>query len=129
MPRVKLIKDISKQEMAFYVKEFYDKHNKPPRILDVTKLPFSKLRVVKIFGTWSDMLRYAQIPLNRNPPVLVKCATCDIRFERQVKEIKKSVNHFCSSACNAIFYTTGRPHKEETKRKISESLKAHRIFV
>lgn len=129
MSRVKTIRNISKQEIAFAVREFYDKTNKPPRILDVKQLPFSKLRVIRLFGTWSDMLRYCELPLNRNPPRLVVCGTCDKKFIKQVKEIRKCVNHFCSSACNAIFYSTGRPHTEETKRKISASLKAHRIFV
>jgi hypothetical protein len=129
MTKVKSIRNISKQEIAFYVREFYDRNNKPPRIMDVCSLPFSKLRVVKLFGTWSDMLRYCQLPLNRNPPRLMECATCSKKFEKQLKEIRKCVNHFCSSACNAIFYSTGRPHTEETKRKISESLKAHRIFT
>lgn len=128
MSRVKVIRNISKQEIVFHVRQFYERTNTSPRLRDLPQLPFSKQRVVLLFKTWNDMLRYANIPLNRNPPRIVVCATCNERFEKQVKEIRKCVNHFCSSACNAIFYTTGRPHTEETKKKISDSLKAHRIF-
>ena len=106
-----------------------EKNKRSPRLKDLPQLTFSKIRVMLLFNTWNDMLRYSEIPLNRSPPRIVVCATCDKKFEKQMKEIRKCVNHFCSSACNAIFYTTGRPHREETKRKISESLKAHRIFV
>lgn len=120
---------LTKEEIIYHAREFYKKHNRAPLIREAKDLPFSKLQVVRMFGTWNHMLLYANIPLNRNPPQILHCAACDQTFLKQVKEMKKSVNHFCSSACNARFNTTGRPHKEETKKKISQSLKAHRIFV
>lgn len=119
---------LTKEEIIYTVRQFYDTNNRAPLLKEVKNLPFSKKRVVSLFGTWNHMLLYAGVPLNRNPPRIVHCALCDEKFMKQVKEIKKCVNHFCSSTCNARFYMTGRIHSEETKQKISESLKAHRIF-
>lgn len=120
---------VSKEEIVFRVREFYDTNKRSPYQREISQFSISKKRVILLFGSWNKMLYYADVPLNRNPPRLIRCAGCDKKFMRQVKEIKKCVNHFCSSACNAQFYSTGRPHTEETKLKISESLKAHRIFV
>ena len=119
---------ITKDEIAASVKMFYKANNQSPRLKDVPNLPFSKQRAVALFGTWNKMLLYSNVPLNRHPPVIVKCAKCGKKYKKQIKEIKKSIRDFCSSACNASFYTAGRKHTMETKAKISASLKAHRIF-
>lgn len=119
---------LTTDEVAFHANEFYNKHKFSPRLRDLPELPFSKRTVNILFGKWSDMLRYANLPLNRYPPRLMKCEECSKMFKKQVKEIRKCLKHFCSKACNAKYYTTGRKHTEETKQKISESLKAHRIF-
>lgn len=118
----------TKEEMIYNVRKFYERNQVSPKIKDLPFLPFSKKAVVLHFKTWNDMLRHSDVPLNRSPPRLVKCPKCDTKFMRQVKELRKSKMSFCSSACNASFYTHGRKHTEETKIKISQSLKAHRIF-
>lgn len=120
---------MSKDEMVFHVREFYEVHSISPKLKDLPILPFSKRSVVLHFGKWNDMLRYADVPLNRNPPRLVKCPKCGEKFLRQIKELRKSTKSFCSSACNAAYYTIGRKHTQETKDKISATLKAHRIFA
>jgi hypothetical protein len=119
---------LSKEEIVFAAREFYKERKFVPRIKDAKHLPFSRNMINTVFGTWSNMLRYADLPLNRNPPRLVECQNCKIKFIRQVKEIKKSKFQFCQSACNAQYYTTGRKHTEETKKKISDTLKSHYIF-
>lgn len=120
---------LTKQEIADIVKCYYVQNLRSPRLIDISKLPFSKKHIVATFGTWNRMLLYSNVPLNRHPPVILQCTSCRDRYQRQVKEIKKSIKNFCSNACKARYYTTGRKHSEETKRKISESLKAHRIFT
>jgi uncharacterized C2H2 Zn-finger protein len=100
-----------------------------PMIKNARHLPFSKYSVVKNFGTWNKMLEVAGLPLNMNKPKELKCPKCKIVFIRQQAQIKKAKKQFCSSACSASFYTIGRKHSEETKKKISESLKAHRMFI
>lgn len=108
---------------------FKTKFNRSPRLKDLPNLPFSKKSVVILFKTWNNMLIASRLPLNRQPKLKVMCSNCGKRFYKQAKEIKKSLKDFCSSACNAQFYTTGRKHSQATKDKISASLKAHRIFL
>ena len=119
---------LSKEEIAEIASIYYSANNRSPKLKDLPDLPFSKQRVVALFGTWNKMLLYAKLPLNRYPPVIVTCSNCKKKYKKQMKEIRKSVRDFCSSACNAQFYTTGRKHTAETKEKISATLKAHRIF-
>lgn len=119
---------LSKEEIIVAVVEYYIINTRSPKLKDLPSLPFSKKRVVEVFGTWNKMLLCAKLPLNRYPAVIVKCQNCGKKFKKQVKEIRKALRDFCGSACNAQFYTTGRKHTNETKAKISASLKAHRIF-
>lgn len=122
-------KKLSRREMTMIVKDFYKITNTSPGLKHIPHLPFSKKRVMDVFGTWNNMLNCAEVPLNRNPIKTLKCKVCKTEFVRQHKEIKKSKYSFCNSACSAKFWTTGRKHSEETKKKISESLKKKRLFV
>lgn len=38
-----------------------------------------------------------------DPPIFVKCKKCDIKFKKQLCQIKKSKNHFCSRSCAATY--------------------------
>jgi hypothetical protein len=125
MPRHKF----TKREMTQLVCDFYKITGETPKIKHLPHLPFSKQRVVKLFQTWNNMLEISGLEKNRNKPVELKCKLCKSTFIREIKELKKGYkNSFCSSACNSSFNTKGRKHTEETKKKISDSLKAHRIF-
>ena len=119
---------LSKEDITKAANAYYRLFNQSPKLKDIPRLPFSKKRVVELFGTWNKMLICANVPLNRYPPTIVGCHNCGKKFKKQMKEIKKAHRDFCTSACNAQFYTTGRKHTAETKAKISASLKAHRIF-
>lgn len=120
---------LTKQEIADFTRAYYQLNGVSPKLKDVPKLPFSKKQVISLFGKWNTMLMFARVPLNRHPTQSLVCPQCGDQFVRQVKEIRKTLKQFCGSACSAKFYTTGRKHSEETKAKISASLKAHRIFL
>ena len=102
---------------------FYDTHNRAP-ISNKDEIPFSKRMVQTRFGNWNDALIVAGIPLNIHKAKTVNCTGCGIRFTSLVSQLKRSLNSFCSSKCAAINRNTGRPQTEETKRKISEALRA-----
>jgi hypothetical protein len=124
-----MAEQLSKREITKLVVNFYKLTGKSPCLKHLAHLPFSKNRVMKLFGTWNNMLKISGLKLNRNKISEITCFLCKKKVARQVKEIRKSKRSFCSSECSASYYTTGRKHSEETKRKISESLKAHRIFL
>lgn len=124
-----MVDKLSKREITKLVVNFYRLTGKSPCLKHLPHLPFSKNRVFKLFGTWNNMLEISNLPLNRNKISEIKCSLCKKKVPRQIKEIRKSKRSFCSSECNASYYTKGRKHSEETKKKISESLKAHRIFL
>lgn len=121
---------LTKREITQIVCDFHKITGETPKLKHIPHLPFSKNRVVKLFGTWNNMLEVSGLMKNRNKPLNLKCKLCKQEFIREFKELKKGYkNYFCSSACNASYNSTGRKHSEETKKKISESLKAHRIFI
>lgn len=119
---------MTRREITKIIVQYYKLTGISPCIKHAVHLPFSKKRAMTLFGTWNNMLEVAGVPLNRNKIKKMKCPVCKVEFERQVKEIRKSKKSFCSSACSAHFNTKGRKHSEETKKKISEALKAHKIF-
>ncbi len=47
------------------------------------------------------------------PKELVNCKNCDVSFEKHVHNIKRTVNHFCSSSCAAKYNNT---HKTKGTR-------------
>lgn len=120
--------DYNKALIITHLKLYYKVYKKTPISTELNDFPFSKYHIKKYCKSWTDALIEANIPLNRNEPVFILCNMCHKVFERQVKEIKKTKRSFCSSACNAKYYTTGRKHTQETKNKISQTLKAHKIF-
>ncbi len=121
---------LTKREITQVVCDFHKLTGETPKLRHLPHLPFSKNRVVKLFGTWNNMLDISGLTKNRNKPITMKCKLCKKEFTREFKEMKRGYkNTFCGSACNATYNSTGRKHSEETKKKISESLKAHRIFI
>lgn len=116
------------QSILETVYDYFLKTGKPPRAKDAALMNFTKYEVKKHFKTWSNMLTIACVPLNRNKSETVSCEMCSDKFKRQVKELRKSNKHFCGQSCASTYYNLGKKHSTETKKKISESLKAHRIF-
>ena len=112
----------TKIEIIEYLQNFYNIKNEIPKLNDKTH-PFTKYKIVKLFDNWINALTESNIPLRMNSSQLVICKNCNIEFEKSNKEIKKTKNHFCSKSCSATFNNSKRTLSEETKQKISNTLK------
>lgn len=119
----------TKEQIISDLKSYYKKNKKSPTSTKLEEFTFNKNDVKRLFGKWSLALKASNLPLNRNKAISSACTLCGKEFVREYKEVLKSKNLFCSYACNGSYNTTGRKHTEETKAKISESLKKKRIFV
>lgn len=119
--------DPTKESIIESIINFYATHNRAP-ISNKNEIPASKRMVQTRFGNWNDALIEAGVPLNSYKAKNVNCTGCGIKFTSLVSQLKRSLNSFCSSKCAAINRNTGRPQTEETKRKISEALRARFTF-
>jgi hypothetical protein len=111
---------MNKEEIIKYLSNYYIINNKSPIINENHPFTFSNIK--KIFKTWNNALISANIPLNRNEKIYVKCKLCKKEITKEFKEIKKSINDFCSHSCSAIYNNKGRIMSEETKEKIRKKL-------
>ena len=120
----------SKDEIIFTIQLFYDNHKRSPKMCELIHFNFNKHYIKRLFGSWNNLLEASGVPLNKHKPVVVNCANCNKSMKREVKELKKVNRTFCSYQCNQKFYRSPGmyKHSDATKLKISESLKAHRIF-
>ena len=81
-------KECTKEFIISYIKTYYIDKNKPP--LSCDKHPFSRKTVTNKFGSWSEALTAASVPLNANPPRNVLCQQCNKEFKKLESQIKKS---------------------------------------
>jgi uncharacterized ferredoxin-like protein len=130
MPKRTKKENPSKEQVIIEITCFYEVHKHSPRLSDTKHLTFSKQHINILFGSWNKMLEAAKLPLNRSKSVTVSCSNCGKNIIRQIKELKKVIRSFCTSKCNQQFYRSAGmyKHSNETKNKISKSLKLHRIF-
>lgn len=108
----------TKEFILKYLKEYYEKNKKIPLSKD-KEHPFSDKTVANKLGSWNKALTNANIPLRINKPVEVNCKQCNTLFKKQVKEIKKSENHFCSRSCCAIYNNSIRGLRAPSTRPLS----------
>ena len=121
---------ITKELIKDTLLRIYQETGEPPKYK--TKiLEFSADTVSKRFGSWSNALFEAGIPTRAKHPLksqstkAVDCTTCKEVFYKQLNQIKKYPNHFCSHSCSASHTNTNRTVSEETRAKTSASLKKY----
>lgn len=115
---------ITKEFIIETFRERYETTGEIPKAR-VVKYPFSEKTVSNRFGSWTNALTAAGIPLRAYPPREVSCTTCGTLFMKLENQIKKSVNNFCSRSCSATHRNTNRVVSVETRAKTSETLKAN----
>jgi hypothetical protein len=121
---------ITNQFIIEYLKDYYKRENKLP--LSTENHPFSKNTVSNRFKGWNNALKLAGIPCYKNDKQKVNCKECNKEFYKQLCQIKKSKQNFCSRSCSAIFHNKiiDRTLSEESKNKIREKLqKSHNCIV
>lgn len=94
--------NLTKEYIVDYLKNYYNLNKDIPKSTDSSH-PFCRKTVQNMFGSWNNALEIALIPKRRNLPKQVSCKRCNILFMKQIKEIKKSKNNFCSSKCSTIY--------------------------
>ena len=114
---------ITKESIKDTLLRIYQETGESPK--RSTKIPeFSAGTVANKFGSWGNALAESGIPLRVQPPQQVNCGTCNVMFMKQVSNIKKYPNHFCSRSCSATHRNTNRIVSEATRAKTSASHKA-----
>jgi len=115
----------NKEDIIEYLNHYYKIHKKSPIINE--NHPFTYNTVKKLFKTWNNALTEANLPVNRNEILYLKCKLCNVDMTKQYKEIKKSINDFCSHKCAATYNNTGRVMSDETKVKLSAINKGKKL--
>jgi hypothetical protein len=96
---------LTKSFILNYFKKFFTEHGKIPKSKDSSH-PFSNKPVIRLFGSWSDALKAAELPCNRYPSENIKCNQCNKITKKSFSDIKKYKNHYCSRSCSAIYNNT-----------------------
>jgi hypothetical protein len=99
--------ECTKGNIIKYLQEYYKDNNKIPISRD-KEHPFSYKTVSNKFGSWSNALIEANIPLKYNKSQEVKCNQCNKLFIKLFNQIKKSGNHFCSRSCSGTYTNINR---------------------
>lgn len=112
MPRQKF----TKEEIIKDLQRFYKETKQIPTSANYKGI-CSKGTIFRLFSNWNNALEIAKIPiLKKTPekPQLVACKNCNIEFYKQVKEILKTNNHFCTQSCAATY---NNKHKKTGTRR------------
>lgn len=98
---------MNKEDIIKLLVSYYETNKKPPKRNEIRKI-ISKNNITKEFGTFTNALVSANIPLNNTPALLIKCKNCDILFKKEFKRILKSKNNFCTRSCSATYNNKAR---------------------
>lgn len=115
----------TKQILIDYVINYNKDNGKNITYKEFIKI-FKQGDITKNFKTFTNLLKEACVFIDRSPQ-LVNCKTCDKEFKKEQKEIKRSKSgyHFCSYSCSAIYSNKDRIITQETRDKISTSIKKY----
>lgn len=108
------------------LQNYYSKNKITPNYnLSAKELGISPTIIRKLFGSWNYALCAAGIPItkHRNSSVQTFCKCCNTFFSVTYKLFHSKSNHYCSLSCAAKINNAKRTLTEESKRKISNSLK------
>ena len=114
---------LNKNEIIKNLKEFKQKFGRSPTGKMWNEKGFSphSRTVGRKFGSWSKALKKAGLDLNQSIPQSSKtcsCSQCDSEFQRQVSQIKKSEDLFCSQSCAATYNNShGKTGRSNSSKK------------
>lgn len=95
-----------KEQILNYIKDYYKKHGKTP-IFKKNGNPIKKSDVLKTFGTWTNALIAANVPLNINYSKFIVCAVCGMKMIQRSNIINKKT---CSKKCQN-YYSNKMQHE------------------
>lgn len=115
----------TKQILIDYVINYNKDNGKNITYKEFIKI-FKQGDITKNFKTFTNLLKEAGIFIDRSAQ-LVNCKICNKEFKKEQREIKKSKSgyHFCSHSCSANYANKNRIITQETRDKISTSMKMY----
>lgn len=119
---------LTKTYITSYLRNFYKTHNTIPKSTDTTH-PFSKKSVQNMFGSWNNALEEANIPKRMNPSQNVICKHCNTPFKKQLKDIKRTQNNFCSRDCASYYNSRNKILSDKSKQQIRKKLQKYKNCI
>lgn len=122
---------ITKDQVIDYLKNFFIINSKSPLLGDISKengCPFSQSTVKRLFGTWNNALKEANLKANIifHERFDTKCKSCGIDLTKQYSEKNDNNNYFCSRSCSVKYLNNQRDSPSiEQREKISATLKKY----
>lgn len=104
---------ITKEDIIREFQEFYTTNGRSPKMSDQKQLSFSKGVVKRRIGGWTEALRQAGLPVNKDMTVYhVHCLYCEKPIERNFHSIQeRGINQFCNLICSNTYHGKKRTIK------------------
>ena len=105
-----------KLQLKKAINKYVIQHKKVPsyeEFFNSNLKPFSKGTFSLKGFKWNEELHDLNLEINMKSPrpkKLVICKKCKTKFEKQINQIEKTNNNFCSKSCAAIYNNTHKKH-------------------
>lgn len=115
----------TKNEIKQFLHSYYKRTGEIPKYtLRTVDLGISPTVVRTVFGTWNAALEYSNLRPRIKGRITTSCNNCFTPINIPLSVFNSFKHNFCSRSCAATFNNKFRTHTEQTKLKISKSLKS-----
>lgn len=104
----------TKEILISILQKYYKENGLIPNCRIIRELKISDRTFKQFFGSWNNALLEAGFTIKWVPPITVICLHCGKEFKKNVGDIKKYPNNFCSQSHAASYNNT---HKTKGNRR------------